>query len=140
MIKKITDKDKKDWQNFLSSTETIENKDKEKTPYKVQKIKTVDLHGYTLDQANSFIEKLVQDSYKKGIRKLIVITGKGIHSNNEKDPYKSKDLSILKYSVPEFIKNNSKLMKIINDIENASIADGGDGAFYIYLKKKNNNL
>ena len=140
MIKKITDKDKKDWQNFLSSTETIENKDKEKTPYKVQKIKTVDLHGYTLDQANSFIEKLVQDSFKKGIRKLIVITGKGIHSNNEKDPYKSKDLSILKYSVPEFIKNNSRLMKIINDIENASIKDGGDGAFYVYLKKKNNNL
>ncbi len=136
MIKKITDKDKKDWQNFLSSTETIENKDKEKTPYKVQKIKTVDLHGYTLDQANSFIEKLVQDSFKKGIRKLIVITGKGIHSNNEKDPYKSKDLSILKYSVPEFIKNNSRLMKIINDIENASIKDGGDGAFYVYLKKK----
>ena len=140
MIKKITEKDKKDWQNFLSSTDTLENKDKEKTSNKVQKIKTVDLHGYTLDQANSFIEKLVQDSYKKGIRKLIVITGKGIHSNNEKDPYKSKYLSILKYSVPEFIKNNSKLMKIINDIENASIADGGDGAFYIYLKKKNNNL
>ena len=136
MIKKITDKDKKDWQNFLSSTETIENKDKEKTPYKVQKIKTVDLHGYTLDQANSFIEKLVQDSYKKEIRKLIVITGKGIHSNNEKDPYKSKDLSILKYSVPEYIKKSQELMNKIIEIKDAEIKDGGTGAFYIILKKK----
>ena len=135
MIKKITDKDKKDWQDFLSSTDTLENKDKEKIFNKVEKIKSVDLHGFTLDQANRFIEKLIKESYKKGIRKLIVITGKGIHSNNEKDPYKSKDLSILKYSVPEFIRNNSGLMKIINDIENASIEDGGGGAFYVYLRK-----
>ena len=140
MIKKITDKDKKDWQDFLSSTDTLENKDKEKIFNKVEKIKSVDLHGLTLDQANRFIEKLIKESYKKGIRKLIVITGKGIHSNNDKDPYKSKDLSILKYSVPEFIRNNSGLMKIINDIENASIEDGGGGAFYVYLRKNTNNL
>ena len=78
----------------------------------------------------------INKAHKEKITKLIVVTGKGLHSQNEKDPYVSKDLGILKYSVPEFIKNNSEIMKKINAIENASIEDGGSGAFYIYLKKK----
>ncbi len=102
----------------------------------MQKIKNIDLHGYTLDEANKVIEKFINYSYQEGVSKLIVVTGKGIHSNNEKDPYISKDLSILKYSVPEFIENNTELMKKIFEIKDATIEDGGSGAFYIFLKKK----
>ena len=93
------------------------------------------MHGYSLDQANKLIEDFIFKSYKEKINKLIVVTGKGIHSHNEKNPYVSKDLSILKYSVPEFISNNGNLMKIISEIKDAEIEDGGSGAFYIFLKK-----
>ena len=99
------------------------------------KIRSIDLHGYTLDQANKIIENFIQNSYSEKINKLIVVTGKGLHSQNEKDPYVSKDLSILKYSVPEFISNNKNLMNIIHEIQDAKIEDGGSGAFYIFLKK-----
>jgi DNA-nicking Smr family endonuclease len=94
------------------------------------------LHGYTLEQANVAVENFIIRSYEEQIGKLIIVTGKGIHSQNEKDPYVSKDLSILKYSVPEFISKNINLMNIINDIQDASIEDGGSGAFYIFLKRK----
>ena len=100
------------------------------------KIKSIDLHGYTLEEANKIIQNLINKCYEENVNKLIVITGKGLHSNNEKDPYVSKDLSILKYSVPEFIKNNIEIMKKITEITDAKIEDGGDGAFYIFLKKK----
>jgi len=132
----ISDKDKKDWENFLSNKEPLPNKDlkiKKKIPLK---IKSLDLHGYTLEEANIAIEDFIFKSYEDKINKLIIVTGKGIHSQNEKDPYVSKDLSILKYSVPEFISKNKNLMNIINDIQDAKIEDGGSGAFYIYLKKK----
>ena len=136
MNNNISDKDKKDWENFLSNKETLPNKDlkiKKKIPLK---IKSIDLHGYTLEQANIVIDNFITESYEKKINKLIVVTGKGTHSQNEKDPYVSKDLSILKYSVPEFISKNKNLMNVINDIKDAKIEDGGSGAFYIYLKKK----
>ncbi len=136
MNNNISDKDKKDWENFLSNKETLFNKDlkiKKKIPLK---IKSIDLHGYTLEQANVAIEDFIVKSYEEKINKLIIVTGKGTHSQNEKDPYVSKDLSILKYSVPEFISKNKNLMNIINDIQDAKIEDGGSGAFYIYLKKK----
>ena len=136
MNNNISDKDKKDWENFLSNKEPLPNKDlkiKKKIPLK---IKSLDLHGYTLEEANIAIEDLIIKSYEKKINKLIIVTGKGTHSQNEKDPYVSKDLSILKYSVPEFISNNKNLMNIINDIQDAKTEDGGSGAFYIYLKKK----
>jgi len=132
----ISDKDKKDWENFISNKEPLPNKDlkiKKKIPLK---IKSLDLHGYTLEEANIAIEDFIFKSYEDKINKLIIVTGKGIHSQNEKDPYVSKDLSILKYSVPEFILKNKNLMNIINDIQDAKIEDGGSGAFYIYLKKK----
>ena len=96
----------------------------------------IDLHGFTLDEANKLIEKFIVDSYSQGINKLIVVTGKGLHSQNEKDPYTSKEFGILKYSVPEFINNNKSLMNLVNEIKDAKIEDGGSGAFYIYLKKK----
>ena len=135
MTNKISDKDKKDWEKFISSKEKIKNKDSILNLKTLQKSKYIDLHGYTLQEANIKIEKLIIDSHLEKIKKIIVVTGKGLHSQNEKNPYVSKDLSILKYSIPEFIKSNPSLMKLINKIEEASIEDGGSGAFYIYLKK-----
>ena len=136
MNDKISDKDKQAWDNFLSSDEKLNNKDLRLNKKKNLKIKNIDLHGYTLQDANKTILKLINNSYDIGVSKIIVVTGKGIHSNIEKDPYVSKDLSILKYSVPEFIENNVELMKKIIEIKDASIEDGGSGAFYIFLKKK----
>ena len=139
MNSKISDKDKKDWENFISKKETLSNKDKDIKKNNINKIKSIDLHGYSLDDANLAIKDFITKSYKSGINKLIVVTGKGLHSDQDKDPYVSKKLGILKYSVPEYIKNNFELMEVINSIEKAKIDDGGEGAFYIYLKKKKFN-
>ena len=136
MINKISDKDKKDWENFLSSDEKLPDKDLKLKKKKYNSIYSIDLHGYTLEEANKSIQDFINKSYEKNINKLIVVTGKGIHSNNETNPYVSKDLSILKYSVPEFISNNNNLMKIINEMKDAKIEDGGSGAFYIFFEKK----
>ena len=135
MNNNISDKDKKDWENFISKKEKLPNKDLKIKNNTLLKVKSIDLHGYTLEQANIAIEDFIIKSYQEKINKLIIVTGKGIHSQNEKDPYVSKDLSILKYSVPEFISKNKNLMNIINEIQDAKIEDGGGGAFYIYLKK-----
>ena len=136
MNDKISDKDKKAWENFLSNNEKLDNKDFRLNKKKILKIKNIDLHGYTLHDANKTIQKFINNSYDSGVSKIIVVTGKGLHSNIEKDPYVSRDLSILKYSVPEFIENNFELMKKIVEIKDADIEDGGSGAFYILLKKK----
>jgi len=133
---KISDKDKKDWENFLADKSAIPNKDSEISENNSIKTKKFDFHGFSLDKANKAIEKIIKQSFEEGVRKLIIITGKGLHSENEKDPYKSKDLGILKYSIPEFVKNNNELTKFINEIKEAEIEDGGSGAFYIFLKKK----
>ena len=131
----ISDKDKKDWHKFINSTEKLPNKDFKRQKNKNLKIRSIDLHGYTLDEANKTIENFINEAFSENINKLIIVTGKGLHSENEKDPYVSKDLGILKYSVPEFINNNASLMKMINEITDAKIEDGGGGAFYIFLKK-----
>ena len=135
MTDDISEKDKKAWENFLSSNEPLSDKDKEHKTKTFTKSRSIDLHGYTLENANKLIENFITQSYDEGINKLVVVTGKGIHSNNEKNPYVSKDLSILRYSIPEFINNNKSLMKIIYEIKDAKVEDGGTGAFYIYLKK-----
>ena len=132
----ISDKDKKDWKTFISSKEKIFDKDFKPQIKNHLKVRSIDLHGYTLEQANNAIEQFIFKAFEEEVSKLIVVTGKGIHSNVEKDPYVSKDLSILKYSVPEFINNNRNLMRVINDIQDATIEDGGSGAFYVFLKKK----
>ena len=169
MIKKITDKDKEDWENFLNNKKKILNKNsvkqkginnpdknkldwenflntKEKIPNKdfvhkknirYEKIKKIDLHGYTIEEANKAIEQFIQKYFDERVTKIIVITGKGLRSKNIENPYLSKDLSILKYSVPEFIENNKNLTQFIIETTDAKIEDGGSGAFYIYLKNKN---
>ena len=136
MNDKISDKDKKDWQDFISSKDKLPNKDFQIKKKNFEKIRAIDLHGYTLDEANKKMQDFILKSFDDKVNKLIVVTGKGIHSNVEKDPYVSKDLSILKYSVPEFISTNNLLMSKIREITDAKIEDGGSGAFYIYLKKK----
>ena len=135
MTDNISEKDKKDWENFLSKNEKLPNKDIKIDKKLSFKTRSIDLHGYSLEEANNSIENFIVASYQENINKLIVVTGKGIHSQNEKDPYVSKELSILKYSVPEFISNNKNLMKIIYEMKDAKIEDGGSGAFYIFLKK-----
>ena len=135
MTDNISDKDKKDWENFINSKEKIQNKDIKFQNKKTFKTRSIDLHGYTLDEANKTVENFINKSFSENVNKLIVVTGKGLHSNNEKDPYVSKELGILKYSLPEFIKKNDDLMRMINNIEDAKIEDGGSGAFYIFLKK-----
>jgi DNA-nicking Smr family endonuclease len=131
----ISDKDKKDWENFLSSDQKLPNKDLKFSKKKISKIKHIDLHGFTIEQANKIIERVINESYHNKISKIIVVTGKGLHSNIENNPYVSKDLSILKFSVPDYIKKNPQLMNKIIQIKDAKIEDGGEGAFYIYLKK-----
>ena len=135
MSNKISNKDKEDWENFITGSDKLQNKDLVNNDEVSLKTKLIDLHGYTLEEANKFIEKFINHSYLENVKKLIVVTGKGLHSQNEKDPYLSRDLSILKYSVPDFIKGNQELMKKVLEIKDADIKDGGSGAFYIYLKK-----
>ena len=168
MIKKITDKDKEDWENFLNNKKKdlnknsvkkkdINNLDKNKQEWenflntkkkipnkdfvhkkniKYEKIKKIDLHGYTIEEANNAVEQFIQKCFDESVTKIIVITGKGLRSKNIENPYLSKDLSILKYSVPEFIENNKSLTQLIIETTDAKIEDGGSGAFYIFLKNK----
>ena len=136
MSNKISDKDKKDWEDFLSKDESLPDKDVKHTKEEIIKTQKFDLHGYSLEEANSKVKSLINESYKKGVRKLVIITGKGLHSKNEKNPYVSKNLGILKFSVPDYIKKNSELMSKILNISDAEMEDGGSGAFYIFLKKK----
>ena len=131
----ISNKNKKDWENFVNSKEKLSDKDLKLEIEQKTEIRSIDLHGYTLDGANKAIESFINKAFLENINKLIVVTGKGLHSENEKNPYVSKDLGILKYSVPEFITNNKDLMSKINQITDAKIEDGGGGAFYIYLKR-----
>jgi len=141
LIKKISDKDKKDWENFLKSKERIPNKDfvnKKNTRH--ERIKKIDLHGYTIEEANKAVEQFIQKCFDESVTKIVVITGKGLRSKNIENPYLSKELSILKYSVPEFIESNTSLLKKIIEIVDAKIEDGGSGAFYIYLKNKFRSL
>ena len=136
MNSKISEKDKKTWDEFLSKNQKLPNKDYVQTEIQVNKTRTLDLHGKSLEEANQIIDNFIKKSFENRVQKLIIVTGKGLHSKNDKDPYVSKDLGILKYSIPEFVRNNEDLMKIISNISEASVKDGGTGAFYIFLKKR----
>ena len=137
MNNKLSDKDKRDWQNFISNEEKVHNKDFSLSQMKTDKnlVKTIDLHGFSLKNANITINEFINRCFKTNVSKITVITGKGLRSNNINNPYVSKNLSILKNSVPEFIKSNIDLMKKIKNIQRAKAEDGGSGAFNILLKK-----
>ena len=133
----ISKKDKQDWEKFLENKEKIPNKDfVNRKSIRHEKIKKIDLHGYTIEEANKAVEKFIEKCFDERVTKIIVITGKGLRSKNIENPYLSKDLSILKYSVPEFIENNKSLGQMIIETTDAKIEDGGSGAFYVYLKNK----
>ena len=136
MTNNISDKDKEDWKNFLEKKEKLPNKDLEKKDNKLNITKSIDLHGFTLEEANKNVESFLIDCFDQKVSKVTIVTGKGLHSQNDKDPYISKKFGILKNSVPEFIKNNPSLIKIIKSITDAEIVDGGSGALYVFLKKK----
>ena len=134
MTNKLTDKDKKDWQNFLDSSEKLESKEFDQVNNKIISERSIDLHGYTLDEANKKISEFLENCYLNKVKKINVITGKGMRSKNLEDPYQSKDLSILKYSVPEYIKNNTELMNKIIKIDFESVNSPSKGNFDIFLK------
>jgi len=134
LTNKLSDKDKKDWQNFLNSTEKLQAKEEDKSNNQVISEKSIDLHGYTLQEANEEISKFIDNCFLNRVKKINIITGKGMRSKNLDDPYQSTDLSILKYSVPEYVKNNSELMKKIIKIDFESVNSPSKGNFDIFLK------
>ena len=134
MTNKLSDKDKKDWQNFLNSSEKLQSKDPEQPNDQPILERSIDLHGFTLEEANQEISKFIENCYLNKVKKINVITGKGMRSKNINDPYQSSELSILKYSVPEYIKNNSELMKKIIKIDFESVDSPSKGNFNIILK------
>ena len=137
MIKKISNQDKKDWQKFIDGDDKLENKDIEiREIEKNCKNKSIDLHGYTLENAHKVIRDFIEKCYLDDVSMIKVITGKGSRSKNKQNPYLSIDLSILKYSVPDYIKNNSELMKKIKQIDLNSVNNVNKGTFDILLKKK----
>tara|TARA_B100001248_G_scaffold62695_1_gene43490 strand:- start:138 stop:548 length:411 start_codon:yes stop_codon:yes gene_type:complete len=135
LSKKLSKKDLKDWKNFIEGKDKIYSKDIFKSKIEYKKESTLDLHGFSLDQANTKVEKFIIDCFDKKIEKLNIITGKGLRSKVDQNPYQSKDLGILKYSVPEFIKSNSELMKIIKKIED-QMDNRNSGYFTVCLKVK----
>ena len=134
MTNKLSDKDKKDWQNFLDSSEKLQSKDLDQINNEIILERSIDLHGYTLEEANKKISEFLENCYLNKVKKINVITGKGMRSKNLEDPYQSKDLSILKYSVPEYIKNNNELMNKIVKIDFESVNSPSKGNFDIFLK------
>ena len=134
MTNKLSDKDKKDWINFINSSEKLQSKDLEQSNDRIILERSIDLHGFTLEEANKEISKFIENCYLNKVKKINVITGKGMRSKNINDPYQSSELSILKYSVPEYIKNNSELMKKIIKIDFESVDSPSKGNFNIILK------
>ena len=134
MTNKLSDKDKKDWQDFLDSYEKLQSKEVDQLKNQIISERSIDLHGYTLEEANKQISEFIETCYINKVKKVNVITGKGMRSKNLEDPYQYKDLSILKYSVPEYIKNNSELMNKIIKIDFESVYSPSKGNFDIFLK------
>ena len=136
MIKKISEKDKRDWENFINKNEKVDDKDNflKKNLNNTDHME-IDLHGYSLDEANKKIFEFINECYEKNIKSINIITGKGLRSKNVEDPYSSADLGMLKNSVPNFIKNNSELMSKIKHINFDDVVSKNKGNFNIYLKK-----
>jgi len=136
LIKKISEKDKKDWLNFINNNEKLTNKEiLEKKKIPIYNEKTIDLHGCSLENANKIVEEFILLCFSENVSKIKIITGKGSRSKNKENPYLSENLSILKYSVPEFIKTNPNLMKVIKNINYDDVENSSTGSFDIFLKK-----
>ena len=130
----LSEKDKKDWQDFLEDKSLVPDKDTQFNDG-VNKTKFIfDLHGLNLSEANKKVKEIIKSCSEKNYEEILLITGKGLHSTSDKDSYVSKQFSKLKYSVPDFIKNNNDLKKLITSITDADRIDGGEGAILIRLK------
>lgn len=136
MIKKISEKDIKDWQEFIKKDEKLENKDNVQDKTIAKRHVEIDLHGYTLEGANKKMTKYINECYENNISVINVITGKGLRSKNKENPYSSTDLGILKHSVPNYIKNNTELMNKIKFVDFDEEDKNNKGSFNIFLKKK----
>ena len=136
MIKKISEKDIKDWNEFINKDEKLENKDNIQDETTTKRHVEIDLHGYTLEGANKKMTKYINECYENNISVINLITGKGLRSKNEENPYSSTDLGILKHSVPNFIKNNTELMNKIKFVDFDEEDKSNKGSFNIFLKKK----
>ena len=136
MIKKISEKDIKDWHEFIKKDEKLENKDNIQDEKTTKRHVEIDLHGYTLEEANKKMSDYINECYENNISVINVITGKGLRSKNKENPYSSTDLGILKHSVPNYIKNNSELMNKIKFVDFDEEDKNNKGSFIIFLKKK----
>ena len=136
--KTATHNDKKEWFSFLKNLKNVPDKEDKLTSENQEqnKIIKLDLHGFSLDEANISVKKFVTNSFENGYKKLLIVTGKGLRSKIEQNPYLSQQMNVLKHSIPEFIKKDSDLFSMIKKIQKAEQKDGGEGAFYVFLKKK----
>ena len=133
--KDLSLEDKKNWEEYIKNPSDVFDKDKTNSINTEKKSRfRFDLHGFTLDQANKQVREIILSCIEKKYKEILLITGKGKHSTNDKDIYKSKDLGRLKYSVPEFINSDQELSSLIVSIRDAKIKDGGEGAIIIKLK------
>ena len=132
----VTPKDKKDWDVFTKQMGDIRPKESDllKENVEINTVKKLDLHGSSLIEANKIVKRFIIESFNNGYKKLLVVTGKGLRSKSYNNPYVSEKLNVLRYSVPEFIKNDKDLKNKINGILKANVKDGGEGAIYIFLK------
>ena len=136
----ISSKDKKDWLAFTKQMGNIKAKESDllKENIKLNEVKKLDLHEFSLNEANEIVKNFIINSFNSGYKKLLIVTGKGLRSKSHENPYVSEKLSVLRYSVPEYIKNDENLANKINSISTADIKDGGEGAIYIFLKNNQN--
>ena len=143
MIKKkdLTQEDKKIWESYIKNPSDIYDKDKSISDIQLKKDRfKFDLHGFTLDDANNKVREIVTNCVSQNYKEILLITGKGIHSKSDEDTYVSKDLGKLRFSVPEYLKNDELLSNYILSIEDAQSKDGGGGAIIIKLKNLKNKL
>jgi len=133
----VSSKDKKEWIDFTKQIGNIHPKEADfsQTNTRINKVRKLDLHGYSISESNKIVKKFIVESFDCGYKKLLIVTGKGSRSKSYDNPYISEKLSVLRYSVPEFIKNDENLDNKINRISTADIKDGGEGAIYVFLKK-----
>jgi DNA-nicking Smr family endonuclease len=135
----VSSKDKKDWIDFTKQISNISSKETDflQNNTEINKVRKLDLHGFSLSESNKIVKKFVVESFDQGYKKLLIVTGKGLRSKSYDNPYVSEKLNVLRYSVPEFIKNDENLNNKISRIAQADIKDGGEGAIYIFLKNNN---
>ena len=132
----LTSRDKEDWVSFTKELNEIRDKDVVESNDSFNKILKLDLHGFSLNDANKAVKKFITEAFENGYKNLIIITGKGLRSKIQKDPYISSKLGVLKHSVPEFIRNEQDLINKVKKISSATLQQGGEGALHILLKNK----